>query len=115
MLHAAVGRITESDVQLAKASAAFVMAFNVRATAQAREMASTRASTSALPDHLRRRRRHREAVQGKMAPKAREKFLGYAEVRKVFNITRAGKVAGCMVTDGLVKRGAGCACCATPW
>jgi translation initiation factor IF-2 len=46
-------------------------------------------------------------VQGKVAPKARERFLGYAEVRKVFNITRTGKVAGCMVTDGVVKRGAG--------
>jgi translation initiation factor IF-2 len=46
-------------------------------------------------------------VQGKVAPKAREKFLGYAEIRKVFTITKVGKVAGCMVTDGLVKRGAG--------
>ena len=42
-----------------------------------------------------------------VAPKAREKFLGYAEIRKVFSITKVGKVAGCMVTDGLVKRGAG--------
>ena len=45
-------------------------------------------------------------VKGKVAPKAREKFLGYAEVRKVFNITKTGKVAGCMVTEGTVKRGA---------
>ena len=42
-----------------------------------------------------------------MAPKARERFLGYAEIRKVFDITKAGKVAGCMVTEGVVKRGAG--------
>ena len=46
-------------------------------------------------------------VRGKVAPKAREKFLGYAEVRQVFNITKTGKVAGCMITEGLVKRGAG--------
>jgi len=43
-------------------------------------------------------------VRGKVAPKAREKFLGYAEVRQVFNITKTGKVAGCMITEGLVKR-----------
>ncbi len=46
-------------------------------------------------------------VRGKVAPKAREKFLGYAEIRKVFDITKTGKVAGCMVTEGLVKRGCG--------
>jgi len=46
-------------------------------------------------------------VRGKVAPKAREKFLGYAEVRQVFNITKVGKVAGCYITEGLVKRGAG--------
>ena len=46
-------------------------------------------------------------VRGRIAPKAREQFLGYAEVRKVFTITKTGKVAGCMVTDGVVKRGAG--------
>ncbi len=42
-----------------------------------------------------------------LAPKAREKFLGYAEIRKVFDITKTGKVAGCMITEGLVKRGCG--------
>ena len=47
------------------------------------------------------------AYWSKVAPKAREKFLGYAEVRKVFNITKTGKVAGCYITEGLVKRGAG--------
>ncbi len=46
-------------------------------------------------------------VIGKVAPKVRYKFLGYAEVRKVFNITKTGKVAGCYITEGLVKRGAG--------
>ncbi|HQT39432.1 MAG TPA: EF-Tu/IF-2/RF-3 family GTPase, partial [Acidocella sp.] len=46
-------------------------------------------------------------VKGKLAPVHREKFLGYAEIRQVFNITKTGKVAGCYVTEGLVKRGSG--------
>jgi translation initiation factor IF-2 len=108
VLHAAVGQITESDIQLAKASSAVIVAFNVRATAQARDLA-TREGVDIryysiiyeVSDDI------EKLVQGKVAPKAREKFLGYAEIRKVFTITRVGKVAGCMVTDGLVKRGAG--------
>jgi translation initiation factor IF-2 len=108
VLHAAVGQITESDIQLAKASNAVVVAFNVRATSQARDLA-TREGVDIryysiiyeVSDDI------EKLVQGKVAPKAREKFLGYAEIRKVFTITKVGKVAGCMVTDGLVKRGAG--------
>ncbi len=46
-------------------------------------------------------------MKGKISPKYREKFLGYAEIRKVFDITKSGKVAGCMITEGLVKRGCG--------
>ncbi len=108
VLHAAVGQITESDVQLAKASNAIMVAFNVRATSQARDLAQRDGVDIRyysiiydVADDI------AELVRGKTAPKAREKFLGYAEVRKVFNITKTGKVAGCMVTDGLVKRGAG--------
>ncbi len=108
VLHAAVGQITESDVQLAKASDAVVVAFNVRATAQAREMAQRDGVAInyysiiyEVADDI------AKLVRGKTAPKAREKFLGYAEVRQVFSITKVGKVAGCMITDGLVKRGAG--------
>ncbi|HEY1935795.1 MAG TPA: translation initiation factor IF-2 [Acetobacteraceae bacterium] len=108
VLHAAVGQITESDIQLAKASNAVVVAFNVRATAQARDLATREAVDIRyysiiyeLSDDI------EKLVQGKVAPKARERFLGYAEVRKVFTITKVGKVAGCMVTDGVVKRGAG--------
>jgi translation initiation factor IF-2 len=108
VLHAAVGQITESDIQLAKASSAVIVAFNVRATSQARDLA-TREGVDIryysiiyeVSDDI------EKLVQGKVAPKAREKFLGYAEIRKVFTITKVGKVAGCMVTDGLVKRGAG--------
>jgi translation initiation factor IF-2 len=108
VLHAAVGQITESDIQLAKASNAVVVAFNVRATTQARDLAAREgveiryySIIYELADDI------QKLVQGKVAPKAREKFLGYAEVRRVFTISRVGKVAGCMVTEGVVKRGAG--------
>ncbi len=108
VLHAAVGQITESDVQLAKASEALIVAFNVRATAQGRDLAQREgveihyySIIYDVSDDI------EKLVKGKTAPKARERFLGYAEVRKVFTITKVGKVAGCMVTDGVVKRGAG--------
>ena len=108
VLLAGVGQITESDIQLAKASQAVIVAFNVRATSQARELA-TRDGVNIhyyaiiydVADDI------EKMVKGKVAPKARERFLGYAEIRKVFDITKTGKVAGCMVTEGLVKRGAG--------
>jgi translation initiation factor IF-2 len=108
VLMSSVGQITESDIQLAKASNAVIVAFNVRATTQARELA-TRDGVDIryysiiydVADDI------EKMVRGKVAPKAREKFLGYAEIRKVFDITKTGKVAGCMVTEGLVKRGAG--------
>ena len=108
VLLASVGQITESDIQLAKASDAVIVAFNVRATSQARELAQRESVDIRyysiiyeVADDI------EKLVQGKVAPKEREKFLGYAEIRKVFTITKVGKVAGCMVTDGLVKRGAG--------
>ncbi len=108
VLLASVGQITESDVQLAKASSAVIIAFNVRATSQAREMAQRDgvdiryfSIIYEVSDDV------EKLVRGKVAPKARERFLGYAEVRAVFNITKTGKVAGCMITEGLVKRGSG--------
>jgi translation initiation factor IF-2 len=108
VLLSGVGQITESDIQLAKASSAVIIAFNVRATSQAREMAQRDgvdiryfSIIYEVADDV------EKLVRGKVAPKAREKFLGYAEVRQVFNITKTGKVAGCYITEGLVKRGAG--------
>ncbi len=108
MLNAAVGQITESDIQLAKASGGLIIAFNVRATSQARELAQRDGVDIRyysiiydVSDDV------EKLVKGKIAPKEREKFLGYAEIRKVFNITKTGKVAGCMITEGVVKRGAG--------
>ncbi len=108
VLLAAVGQITESDVQLAKASQGVIVAFNVRATSQARELAQRDGVDIRyysiiydVADDI------EKLVRGKVAPKAREKFLGYAEIRKVFDITKTGKVAGCMITEGLVRRGCG--------
>jgi translation initiation factor IF-2 len=103
-----VGQITESDIQLAKASNAVIVAFNVRATSQARALA-TRDGVDIryysiiyqVADDV------EQMVKGKVAPKYREHFLGYAEIRKVFDITKTGKVAGCMITEGVVKRGCG--------
>ena len=108
VLIASVGQITESDIQLAKASDAVIVAFNVRATTQARELA-TRDGVDIryysiiyqVSDDI------EQLVRGKIAPKHREKFLGYAEIRRVFDITKTGKVAGCYITEGVVKRGCG--------
>ncbi|EHH68978.1 translation initiation factor IF-2 [Gluconobacter morbifer] len=108
VLNASVGQITESDIQLAKASSAIIVAFNVRATTQARELAQREgvdiryySIIYQVADDV------EQLVKGKVAPKHREKFLGYAEIRQVFNITKVGKVAGCYVTEGVVKRGCG--------
>lgn len=108
VLLSGVGQITESDIQLAKASGAVMVAFNVRATSQARELAQREgieihyySIIYDVADDI------QKMVKGKVAPKAREKFLGYAEIRKVFEITKVGTVAGCMVTEGVVKRGCG--------
>ncbi len=108
VLLAGVGQISESDVQLAKASNAVVVAFNVRATSQARELAQREGVDIRyysiiydVADDI------EKLVRGRMAPIVRENFLGYAEIRKVFDITKSGKVAGCMVTEGVVRRGAG--------
>jgi translation initiation factor IF-2 len=108
LLHGAVGGITESDVTLARASGGLIIAFNVRANPQAREMAKRDGVDiryysiiyDALDDI-------KAMLSGMLAPELRENFLGYAEIREVFNITKVGKVAGCYVTEGVVKRGAG--------
>lgn len=107
ILHSAVGPISESDITLAKASDAFVIGFNVRANAQARDMAHRDgidiryySIIYTVVDDV------KKALEGMLTPELREKILGYAQIRSVFNITGVGKVAGCMVTEGLVKRGA---------
>jgi translation initiation factor IF-2 len=106
ILHAAVGGISESDVSLAGASGGIIVGFNVRANPQAREMARRDGMEIRyysiiydLIDDV------KSLLTGMLAPELKEEFLGYAEIRQVFNITKVGKVAGCMVTDGVIKRG----------
>jgi len=107
ILHGAVGGINESDVTLARASGGMIIGFNVRANKQARDMAQRDGVDIRyysiiydVTDDL------KQMLSGMLAPTLRENFLGYAEIREVFNITKVGKVAGCMVTEGNVKRGA---------
>ncbi|MBI4185170.1 MAG: translation initiation factor IF-2 [Proteobacteria bacterium] len=107
VLHGGVGGINESDVTLAKASESLLIGFNVRANAQAREFAKRDrvdiryySIIYDLVDDL------KKVLSGLLAPTMREHFLGNAEIRQVFSITKVGKVAGCMVTEGVVKRGA---------
>ena len=102
-----VGGINESDVILAKATGAVIVGFNVRATPPARDLARRDgveiryyAIIYDVIDDM------RAALSGMLSPTLRERFLGNASIREVFNITRVGKVAGCMVTDGVVRRGA---------
>ena len=107
VLDSAVGAITESDVTLAKASKAIVIGFNVRANQQARDMAKRDGVEiryysiiyNVIDDV-------KQALSGMLAPTLRENFLGNALIQQVFNITKVGKVAGCKVTEGVVKRGA---------
>ena len=107
ILHAAVGAINESDVTLAKASSALIIGFNVRA--------NTLARTAAKRDGIEIRYHSiiynvaddiHAALEGMLAPELKEKILGYAKIRQVYNISKVGKVAGCMVKEGIMKRGA---------
>ena len=106
ILHSAVGPISESDVTLAKASNAFIIGFNVRANPHARDMARRDGIDikyySIIYDVV---DDVKKGLEGLLSPEIKEKILGYAEIRNVFNITGVGKVGGCMVTEGLVKRG----------
>ncbi|BBK35280.1 translation initiation factor IF-2 [Allostella sp. ATCC 35155] len=107
VLHAAVGGINESDVTLARASGGFIIGFNVRANPQARDLARRDGVDiryySIIYDVV---DDVKAALQGMLAPTLRERFLGNAQILEVFNITKVGKVAGCRITEGTVKRGA---------
>ena len=107
ILHSGVGGVNESDVTLARATNALIIAFNVRANPQARELARQEnidiryySIIYNVVDDI------KAMLSGMLAPTKQEEFLGYAAIREVFNITKVGKVAGCMVTEGLVRRGA---------
>jgi translation initiation factor IF-2 len=106
ILQYGVGGITESDVILAHASGAAVIGFNVRANNQARERAKRDGVEIRyyniiynLVDDV------KAALSGMLSPETREKFLGNAEILEVFNISKVGKVAGCKVTEGIMRRG----------
>ena len=108
IVHQAVGGINESDIQLANASGALVVGFNVRANKQARNLAELEKTEIRyysviydLADDM------KGVLIGLMAPEIRESFLGNAEIREVFSVSKIGKVAGCYVSEGTVKRGAG--------
>tara|TARA_B100000989_G_scaffold216754_1_gene165075 strand:+ start:664 stop:3285 length:2622 start_codon:yes stop_codon:yes gene_type:complete len=107
ILHGAVGGISESDITLASASNAIVIGFNVRANPQARELARTNGVDiryysiiyNVIDDV-------KTALTGLLSPDLKEEFLGNAEIKEVFNISKIGKIAGCVVTEGSIKRGA---------
>ena len=107
IVHAGVGGITESDINLALASKAVIIGFNVRADAQARKLAEGSGVQiryydiiyDAVDDV-------KAALSGLLAPEQKENRLGLIEVREVFRISKVGTVAGCMVVEGLVRRGA---------
>ena len=105
VVHAGVGGITESDVNLAIASNAVIIGFNVRADQMARKHAETNDVDiryyNIIYDAV---DEVRSALSGMLAPEKREEVIGMVEVREVFSVSRVGNIAGCMVLDGLVKR-----------
>ena len=107
ILLSGVGGITESDITLAAASKAPILGFNVRANKQAREAAARDGIEIRyynviydLVDDI------KAALSGMLSPERRETFLGNAEIKEIFHISKVGKVAGCLVTEGVVERGA---------
>ncbi len=106
ILHTGVGGITESDVILAHASGALIIGFNVRANAQARDLASRDGVEVRYYNIIYNVIDDAKAIlSGMLAPTIREEYIGQAEIKQVFNITKVGKVAGCEVIEGSVKRG----------
>ncbi|MBV7411064.1 translation initiation factor IF-2 [Maritimibacter sp. DP1N21-5] len=108
VLHYGVGAITETDVGLAEASGAPVIGFNVRANASARQSANQKGVEIRyysviydLVDDV------KAAASGLLSAEVREKFIGYAEIKEVFKVSNVGKVAGCLVTEGVARRSAG--------
>ena len=107
ILHSGVGGITESDVNLALASQAVIIGFNTRADAQARKVAENNEVDiryyNIIYDAI---DEVKSALSGMLAPEKREQILGTAEIRQVISVSKVGNIAGCMVTDGMIKRSA---------
>lgn len=107
VLHSGVGGITESDVTLARASGGIIIGFNVRANTQARDLAQRDAVQIHYYNIIYNIIDDVKAIlTGMLSPTKREEYIGQAQVKQVFNITKVGKIAGCMVMEGWVKRGA---------
>src|SRR5690348_11688621 len=107
IVHAGVGGITESDINLALASKAVVIGFNVRADAQARKLAETSGVEIRYYDIIYEAVDDvKAAMSGMLTPEQKENRLGLVEVREVYRISKVGTVAGCYVLEGLVRRGA---------
>jgi translation initiation factor IF-2 len=107
VVHSGAGGITESDVQLAKSAGAPILGFNVRASKQAKDLAEREgveiryyAIIYDLLDDM------KGVLSGMLAPLQRETFLGNAQVLQVFDISKTGKIAGCRVSEGVVRKGA---------
>jgi translation initiation factor IF-2 len=107
IVHAAVGAITESDINLAIASKAVVIGFNVRADQQAKRLAEGNGIDlryyTIIYDAV---DEVKSAMQGMLAPERRENVIGLVEIRQVFKVSRLGNIAGCMVLEGIIRRGA---------
>ncbi len=108
VLHSGVGAITESDIGLAEASGAPVFGFNVRANTPARNTANQKGIEIRyysviydLVDDV------KQAASGLLSAEIKETFIGYAAIKEVFKVTGVGKVAGCLVTEGVARRSAG--------
>jgi translation initiation factor IF-2 len=106
VVHAGVGGITESDVNLALASKAVIIGFNARADVQARKLAETSGVQIRYYDIIYEAVDDvKAALSGMLAPEQKESQLGMVEIREVFRISKVGAVAGCYVLEGVVKRG----------
>ena len=108
VLHSGVGAITETDIGLAEASGAPVFGFNVRANTSARNTANQKGVEIRyysviydLVDDV------KAAASGLLGAEIRETFIGYANIKEVFKVSGVGKVAGCLVTEGVARRSAG--------
>ena len=108
VVYSAAGGISESDVMQAKTAGAPIIAFNVRANRQAKDLAEREGVEiryySIIYELL---EEIKGALEGMLKPERRETFIGYAEILETFNISKLGRVAGCKVTEGRVERGAG--------
>ena len=105
VIHQGVGQITESDIQLATASDAVIIGFQVRPSAQARKLAEQEGveirTYSIIYDAI---EDVRDALEGMLSPDIREQVTANLEVLQTFKVSKIGTIAGCMVTDGKIKR-----------